>query len=48
MTIKQANLVLFFNGMIEINKERNLSRKLFHAAYQTLGIPKPKSVDLNA
>ncbi len=38
--------VLFANNLIDINTERDISRKIFHKAYIELGIDIPDSIDL--
>lgn len=39
--------VLFMDGLIDIDEERDFTRPLFHAYYANNGIPIPPSVDFN-
>jgi hypothetical protein len=38
--------ILFVEGVLNIDEERDFTRPLFHAYYESVGIEKPKSVTI--
>jgi hypothetical protein len=38
--------ILFANGVITIDEERNISRPLIHRAYKNAGLNPPESIDI--
>ena len=38
--------ILYIYDLIDVDQERDVSRPLFHEAYEAMGIDKPKSISL--
>ena len=41
-----AQGILFAEGLIDVNEEREISRPIIHRAYKDAGVSVPKSIDL--